>query len=367
MSVNEVVAQRSQSTEEKAKFASVALKNMDDFDLSFLDDIVNTTDLEFVSELGTPHKISLVFYGLVFLLGTPGNALVAWVTACRMPQSVNSQYFLQLALADLLCCLSLPFLMVPLAMDQHWPYGELGCKLLTGIFSLTMYCSVLLLVLISLDRWLLVSRPVWCQNKRRPERARMVCMMVWGLALIFSIPTFVYMQEEKRGTNKVECKAKHTSLVSAWMLVCVRFILGFLLPFLAIVLCHWAVYTRAVQSQPAGTNARTQRTRRVILAVVLSFFLCWLPLNIVDFLALVTPINAPYLHRVQLAHVMTICLAYSNSCLNPLLYVCLGRGFKDSLRQSLRGILSFLSEEPHHRQSMSYTKSTDDNIQERGV
>lgn len=302
--------------------------------------------------------VALVSYGLVVLLGVPGNALVVWVTGFCMPRSVTSLWFLNLALADLLCCLSLPLLMVPLAHDDHWHFGPLACTLVKGLFYLVMYCSVLQLVLISVDRWMLVTKPVWCQNHRRPKQAAFGCVAVWILALIGSIPQFVYTKEIKAGEEKRECLTVHTVL-SAWMITCFRFFVGFFLPFLVIVVCHLVVYCRAERGLTRG-RTRSKRTLKVIIAVVLSFFLCWLPLHIVDFLYLVTPAHSSKRPRVYLAHVLTLCLAYFNSCLNPMLYVCLGRSFKDSMNRSLRNMLHFISEDPTTKHSITNTdtKST---------
>ncbi|XP_044057532.1 C5a anaphylatoxin chemotactic receptor 1 [Siniperca chuatsi] len=302
--------------------------------------------------------VALVFYGLVVLLGVPGNALVVWVTGFCMSRSVTSLWFLNLALADLLCCLSLPLLMVPLAHDDHWHFGPLACTLVRSVFHLVMYCSILQLVLISVDRWMLVSRPVWCQNNRRPKWAACGCVAVWCLALIGSIPQFVYTQEIKAGEDKRECVTVYTSL-SAWLVASYRFLVGFFLPSLVIIVCHWVVYRRAERGLSRG-RTRSKRTLRVIIAVVLSFFLCFLPLHIMDFLTLLTPRNSPHSPAVYLAHVLTLCLAYFNSCLNPLLYVCLGRGFKDSMNRSLRNMLHFISEDPTSRVSITNndTKST---------
>ncbi|XP_032362818.1 C5a anaphylatoxin chemotactic receptor 1 [Etheostoma spectabile] len=294
---------------------------------------------------------ALTFYGLVVLLGVPGNALVVWVTGFCMPRSATSIWFLNLALADLLCCLSLPLLMVPIAHDDHWHFGSLACTLVKSLFYLVMYCSVLQLVLISVDRWMLVSRPIWCQNNRRPRQAVCLCVAVWCLALIGSIPQFVYTREIEAGEDKRECLAVHTRL-SAWFVTSYRFLLGFFVPFLVIVACHLVVYRRA-ESGLTRARARSKRTLKVILAVVLSFFLCWLPLHIVDFLSLTVPRNSPHSPKLYLAQVLTLCLAYFNSCLNPLLYVCLGRGFKDSMNRSLRNMLQFISEDPTVKMSIT--------------
>ncbi|XP_023257089.1 C5a anaphylatoxin chemotactic receptor 1-like [Seriola lalandi dorsalis] len=304
-------------------------------------------------EIQPVQIVALVFYGLVFLLGVPGNALVVWVTGFCMQRSVTSLWFLNLAVADLLCCLSIPLLMVPLTHDDHWHFGPLACTLVKGMFYLVMYCSVLQLVLISVDRWLMVSRPVWCQNNRRPKQAACGCVVVWCLALIGSIPQFVYTKEIEAGEDKRECLTVNTEL-SAWVVTFFRFFLGFLLPFLVIVTCHWVVYRRAEHGLSRG-RTRSKRTLRVIAAVILSFFLCWLPLHIIDFLLLIFRRNSDHSPNIYLANILALCLAYFNSCLNPLLYVCLGRGFKQSMNRSLRNMLQFISEDPTTRMSIATT------------
>ncbi|KAM9359138.1 C5a anaphylatoxin chemotactic receptor 1 [Symphorus nematophorus] len=312
----------------------------------------------FIPEIQPIQIAAMVFYGLVVLLGVPGNALVVWVTGFCMQRSVTSLWFLNLALADLLCCLSIPLLMVPLAHDDHWHFGPLACKLVKGLFYLVMFCSILQLVLISVDRWMLVSKPVWCQNNRRPKWAACICIALWCLALIGTIPQFVYTQEIEAGEDKRECITVYTFL-SAWLITSWRFLVGFFVPFLVIVVCHLVVYRKA-ESGLSSSRSRSKRTLKVIIAVVLSFFLCWLPLHIVDFLILVTPRSSPHRPKLYLAHVIALCLAYFNSCLNPLLYVCLGRSFKDSINRTLRNMLNFISEDPTMKVSITNTdtKST---------
>ncbi|XP_035011005.1 C5a anaphylatoxin chemotactic receptor 1 [Hippoglossus stenolepis] len=316
----------------------------------------NYTDIDISPPKIQPIQIvALVLYGLVFLLGVPGNAMVVWVTGFCMSRSVTSLWFLNLALADILCCLSLPLLMVPLAHDDHWHFGPLACTLVKGLFYLVMYCSVLQLVLISVDRWMLVSKPIWCQNNRRPKWAACGCIAVWFLALVGSIPQFVYTKEIEAGELKRECLTVNTVL-SAWMITFLRFFMGFFLPFLIIVISHLMVYRRT-ESGLTRSRTRSKRTLRIILAVVLSFFLCWLPLHIVDFLLLITPRHSPHRPKIYMAHILSLCLAYFNSCLNPLLYVCLGRGFKDSMNRSLRNMLHLITEDPTTRASTVDTRS----------
>ncbi|XP_043974420.1 C5a anaphylatoxin chemotactic receptor 1 [Gambusia affinis] len=316
----------------------------------------NFTEFNFFPEIQPIQIVSLVLYALVVLLGVPGNVLVLWVTGFCMNRSVTSIWFLNLALTDLLCCLSLPLLMVPLAHDDHWHFGPLACTLVKGLFYLVMYASVLQLVLISVDRLLLVKKAIWCQNNRRPKQAVWACVAMWCLALLGSIPQFVHARQIEKGDLKRECVLVYTK-ENVWPIAFFRFMMGFILPFFVIVISHLVVYSTTRRGISRG-RPRSKRTLRVIVVVVLSFFLCWLPVHIMDFIELATPLRSSHRPRIYLAQVLAICLAYFNSCLNPLIYVCIGRSFKDSMNRSLRHVLHFATEDPASKGSTNDTKST---------
>ncbi|KFO22062.1 C3a anaphylatoxin chemotactic receptor [Fukomys damarensis] len=138
--------------------------------------------------------LAMAILGLTFILGLPGNGLVLWVAGLKMRHTVNTVWFLHLTLADFLCCLSLPFSMAHLALHGHWPYGKILCKLIPSIIILNMFASVFLLTAISLDRCLLVLKPVWCQNHRTVRRACIICGCIWLVAFVMCVPVFVYRE-----------------------------------------------------------------------------------------------------------------------------------------------------------------------------
>lgn len=154
----------------------------------------NSTDLP--SQLWDKPQVilSMVILSLTFLLGLPGNGLVLWVAGLKMQRTVNTVWFLHLTLADFLCCLSLPFSLAHLALQGHWPYGWLLCKLIPSVIILNMFASVFLLTAISLDRCLLVLKPIWCQNHRNVRTAFTVCGCIWVVAFIMCIPVFMYRE-----------------------------------------------------------------------------------------------------------------------------------------------------------------------------
>lgn len=149
--------------------------------------------------------IIMAVLALTLLLGLPGNALVIWVAGLKMKRTVNTVWFLNLAIADFVCCLSLPFSIAHEALNGHWPYGDVLCKVLPAIIILNMFASVFVLVAISMDRCLLVIKPVWSQNHRTVGLASWLCLVIWILAFLTCVPVFLYRQTFHDDSGKIEC------------------------------------------------------------------------------------------------------------------------------------------------------------------
>ncbi|XP_039474953.1 chemokine-like receptor 1 [Oreochromis aureus] len=110
------------------------------------------------------NTVSLILYSLAFVLGVLGNGVVIWVTGFKMKKTVNTVWYLNLAVADFIFTAFLPLSVTYLASGFHWPFGKFMCKLNTTISSLNMFASVYILVVISVDRCVSVVWPVWAQN-----------------------------------------------------------------------------------------------------------------------------------------------------------------------------------------------------------
>ncbi|XP_068962214.1 C3a anaphylatoxin chemotactic receptor [Petaurus breviceps papuanus] len=158
--------------------------------------LTNTSSSDLILQpLREPQVIiSIAIFSLTFLLGLPGNGLVFWVTGLKMKHTVNTVWFLHLTVADLLCCLSVPFSLIHIVLQGHWPYGWLLCKLIPSIIVLNMFASVFLLTAISLDRCVVVLQPIWCQNHRTVRMAFAFCAGIWVLAFAMCMPGFLYRE-----------------------------------------------------------------------------------------------------------------------------------------------------------------------------
>ncbi|GAA6226929.1 chemokine-like receptor 1 [Lates japonicus] len=306
------------------------------------------------------HTMSAIIYSLAFVLGVLGNGVVIWVTGFKMKKTVNTVWFLNLAVADFLFTAFLPFSVTYVALDFHWPFGNIMCKLNTTVTYLNMFASVYILVVISVDRCVSVVWPVWAQNNRNVRTASCVSLGVWVLALIFSAPYFIFRDTEHDHDEDITICFDNFALsddnetsVGHQAMAITRFLLGFVVPFTIIVSCYAVIIHRLKRSRTLASQSG--RPFKIIAAIITTFFLCWVPYHIMSLIEMVhfTGNGSETLHHViAIGYPIATSLAFLNSCLNPLLYVFMGQDFKDKVRKSILNILETVFQE---EASHSYT------------
>ncbi|NXK18019.1 C3AR protein, partial [Arenaria interpres] len=331
----------------------------------------------------TGSVVSIAVFIIVFMIGVPGNGLVIWVAGLKMKRSVNIIWILNLAAADFMCCLSLPFSVVHLALHEHWPYGWFLCKVIPSVIIFTMFASVFILVAISIDRCLLVMKPVWCQNHRTVKLVSLLCSGIWILAFIFCCPVLRY-RETSTHDGRTACgynfgddevldymndsvnellaydgndswtnfyESDDSVPLAVVVINITRAALGFVLPFGIMAFCYALI---ALRMRADRFHKPRNRMLQTITLVVAAFFICWAPYHVVGILFLVPGLR----ESLSLWDHLSIAFAYANSCINPLLYVFVGRDFRAKARQSLQGILEgAFTEEPTRSSPCSLDRS----------
>ncbi|XP_042627689.1 C3a anaphylatoxin chemotactic receptor-like [Cyprinus carpio] len=291
---------------------------------------------------GTAHNTTMQQEGLIsfwvfvlcifiaiIVVGLIGNGLVIFLTSCRMKTTINSIWFLNLAIADFLFMLSTIILFLPVL-------GPFNLNLLMYIFqimlSINQSASIFFLVVISLDRCLCTWMVVWAKNKRTLLKAKIICIIGWVSSIGYSIPFFTFDIS--------------TSLVTYY------FTLSFLIPFLIIASSYIAIGVRIKRLK----RVKQLRSYRVIITIILAFFICWFPYHVCSFY-LVTVVGtvvgnnwSDYVMTSKvfvIALIVSIYLVYLNSCLNPILYVFMCDEYKKKLKQSLLLVLETAFAEEH--------------------
>ncbi|XP_052431451.1 C3a anaphylatoxin chemotactic receptor [Carassius gibelio] len=281
---------------------------------------------------------NISIYFVVFALGIVGNGLVIYVTGYKMKTTVNSIWFLNLAIADFIFILII-ILYIVNGFTKVWVFGDLMCKLVSFVTVLNMFASIFLLTAISLDRCLSTWVIVWAQNKRTLVKARIICSLMWVLSIGCSIP-FVLCRSVEKDHCAYDCPLNILRSLFIY-----RFIVGFLVPFLIIASSYIAIGVRAKRLK----RGKKLKPFRVIIAVILAFFICWFPLHVQQLSHIVAHINdwSDIIYITDEIGPFVNCLVHLNSCLNPILYVFMCEEFKMKLKQSLLLVLETAFAEEH--------------------
>lgn len=262
-------------------------------------------------------------YTLIFIVSVPLNLAAMLIFVRRIhPRKPAVIYMLNLACADLLFGLLLPFKMAYRYHGNNWIYGSFMCRVVTAAFYCNMYCSVLLIMCISIDRFLAVVYPLNSLTWRSPQTASAVCVAVWLFAIGGVSPLLISGQaiylSDLDITTCHDVQDEETLQAYYLYFFPIYSSAFFFIPLIFTVAC----YVRIIQTL-AGVNveSRSRKTRAVVMAVVVLvvFVVCFTPTNIILMV-----------HYVQLSHkssdssykayLLSMCVGSISCCLDPILY-----------------------------------------------
>ncbi|KAM9841648.1 relaxin-3 receptor 1 [Aulostomus maculatus] len=315
-----------------------------------------------------------IIYSLVCALGLVGNLLVLYLMKSKQvwKKSSINLFVTSLAVTDFQFVLTLPFWAVENALDFTWLFGKAMCKIVSYVTAMNMYASVFFLTAMSVARyWSLVSalkgkqrRPVCCT-------VRCVTVFIWCAAVSVALPHAVFSTTvsvssedlclvkfpETNGTSQLWLGLYHSQKV----------LLGFVVP-LGIISGCYLLLLRSVASKNINTASAKRRAKvtKSVTIVVLSFFLCWLPNQALTAWGILIKLNLAhfsYEYYTMQAYMfpVSVCLAHSNSCLNPILYCLMRREFRKALKKLFWRITS-----PTLTTIRPITASTKPGLDERG-
>lgn len=293
-----------------------------------------------------------VLYTFIFVIGLAANALVLWVNIRAQrdstPRHETHMYIAHLAVADLCVCATLPVWVSSLAQNGHWPFGEVACKLTHLLFSVNLFSSIFFLACMSVDRYLSVMQHGDDSGSaRRKLIRRAVCVGVWLLALVASLPDTYFLRSVKSTHgDSMLCRPVYPEENPIKWMVGVQlsfFLLGFALPFPVIAVFYALLaraFTRTSSSSSSSPVEQERRvSRRVILAYIVVFLGCWGPYHAVLLADALSQLELVSLtcgleNVIYLALHLTQCLSLFHCCFNPILYNFINRNYRYDLMKA---------------------------------
>ncbi|NWI89572.1 PAR4 protein, partial [Pitta sordida] len=285
------------------------------------------------SQLGSAITVRLIpsLYTLVFLLGLPSNGLALWVLATRTERLTSTVFLMNLAVADLLLILVLPFKISYYFLGNNWPFGEGLCRLSTALFYGNMYCSVLLLTSISIDRYLAVVHPFAARVFRTPSFAAWTCVSIWLCSAALTLPLTLQQQSYPLlGADLTLCHdvlPRHENDGFYFYYFVCLVSCAFLLPLLLLLLSSCSVLRVLLRS-----GKRYAHSVKLTALVVLTLVAFYTPSNVL--LLVHYSSYCSRLHgKLYISYMLCLAISTCNSCADPFVYYYVSEDFRDKVRK----------------------------------
>lgn len=226
-------------------------------------------------------------------------------------------------------------------------------------FYTNMYCSILTMMAISIDRYFGIIKPMhFKQTRKKKSTAVISCLLMWGLVLGVLYPLMTtdltYPVPEYGITTCFDVLKKNMlPSTSAWaaFLFSMFFIL-FFFPFCITTFCYVSVIRKLAQDSKTVQKRRAIQLASVVLLV---FTLCFAPNNILLFAHSI--LRLFYGHSLYTAYKLSLCFSCLNSCLDPFIYYLASRDFRQKLRHimNVQSVVSADSMKMEYKESMYST------------
>ncbi|XP_069748107.1 P2Y purinoceptor 8-like [Narcine bancroftii] len=298
----------------------------------------NELDNETLEMLSNPtiKNILPVVYLIVALIGFPGNSFSLFLLCRSKPKTPSIVFMINLTITDLVLSIFLPFQSMYHWNGNNWTFGSSLCNVVTVLFYANMYCSILTMTCISLERYFGVVRTMHCAKWKTNAHAILVCLGMWTALLIILLPLEINdLTYEVPALNITTCfdvlKTDMLPSKSAWAaFLFTLFGILFLIPFCIIVYCYIRIIASLIKSSENHSSAMKQRAICLAVIVVSVFITCFAPNN---FILLGHMINRIFYERgIYSAYKITLTLSCLNSCLDPFIYYFASQEFRKKFR-----------------------------------
>ena len=292
-------------------------------------------------------------FAVIFLVGVVGNGtLIFIVLRNKVMQTTPNIFIVSLAFGDLLLLLvSVPFFAF-IYTYHSWPFGEFVCKLNGFLKALSLGVSVFTLTALSADRYSAIKFPMRRHIESPVRRNILIAAGIWLLAVGFAMfeGTIIHVSELQWGDSEpIKVCHSHPAHWGTWFRcfrAWIRFLVYFLIPILVIGVLYSLMACSLWQSQSAldlaegpplkgaGQGAAVARqaearkkVAKLVLSIVVLFIVCWLPTHIY-LLWFQCPSQGDYNMFWHVWKILSYCLSFVNSCLNPLALCILSHQFR---------------------------------------
>ncbi|XP_012676864.1 probable G-protein coupled receptor 63 [Clupea harengus] len=309
----------------------------------------------------------------ILLVAFLGNVVVCLMVYQRaaMRSAINI-LLASLAFADMmLAVLNMPFALVT-AVTTDWIFGDIFCRVSAMFFWLFVIEGVAILLIISVDRFLIIVQK---QDKLSPRRAKVLIGISWGLSFCFSFPLAIGQPSLQTPPRAPQCVFGYTSEPGYHAYVVLIMLVFFFVPFMVMLYTFMGILntirhnTIRIHSHPDSISLSQAsklglmslqrpfqmnidmsfktRAFTTILILFSIFTVCWAPFTTYS---LVSTFSSGFYHKNSFFEISTglLWLCYLKSALNPLIYYWRIKKFRVACLDLMPKYFKFLPQLPGH-------------------
>ncbi|KAE8623016.1 hypothetical protein XENTR_v10005460 [Xenopus tropicalis] len=281
-----------------------------------------------------------VLYSIIFVFGLLGNILAIYVFLFIHSKRNSVQvYLLNTAIADLLLIICLPF-RIMYHVSQNWKLGIVFCKVVGNLFYMNMYISIVLLGLISMDRYIKVKKSLRRNKVSDRKCSIQACCVLWIVAVV-AVMFLIATQSSKKQSNSNLCFQYSDRKDEIWQAVFnYLLVLVFWIVFLSLILSYVKIAKnlfRISRERAHLPNAgRYSCTAQKSFFVLFIFTLCFVPYHTFRIAYITSQLQKHSCYWTDIIHKTNeIMLVFSalNSCLDPVMYFLLSSSIRKTVFQ----------------------------------
>ncbi|KAJ0022017.1 hypothetical protein NQD34_009507, partial [Periophthalmus magnuspinnatus] len=284
-------------------------------------------------------------YAIEFCLGFSGNVLVILGYIFCLPkwQSCNI-YLFSMAVSDLIFLCTFPRLSYRYSHEQSEtsPYA---CVINRYVLHVNLYSSILFMMWVSMDRFLLIKYPTRNHILLKPRTALVVTGLTWLIVNTEVAPMIHLMVQDLRSRNSSHCK-DFASLKGdidnlGYSLGLTLF--GYLIPLIGLCIFSYKIsfLLRLQDRILPQRNTSYKRPLKVSTCATVLFLVLYTPYHVMRNIRIASQkpwANLEFCTKmyIEAIYIITRPLAFLHSVLNPIFYFLMGDKFRDLLLSKFR-------------------------------
>ncbi|KAK5649667.1 hypothetical protein RI129_000696 [Pyrocoelia pectoralis] len=305
-----------------------------------------------------------VIYVIIFFTGIIGNVSTCIVISrSKSLHTATNYYLFSLAISDLLLLVSgLPPEMYRIWSPETYVFGEAFCILQGFAAETSANATVLTITAFTAERYLAICHPFLSHTMSKLSRAVKYVIAIWIIALCLATPQAmqfgVEYEESDNGIKRSRCTVVTTEFYFQHAFEISTFVF-FVGPMTLITVLYVLIglklrqaRTLSVQGRDSSCNSDAndatlprasrsttaqKRVIKMLVAVVVAFFICWAPFHAQRLLAVYLSTATPEAQETFIK--LYIVLMYTSGVLyfisttvNPVLYHIMSKKFREAFK-----------------------------------